>query len=183
LDNNQFAWLKTEANGIFPKVFLVDQPGIGGQKVSAQGYMAKFTPGHYDLTLAATSTRLMENEYFLMMHLQKFEWPYIIVRTKVDADVSSVNFARAGQEKVNMAIQRVKDEFLKTEVKNLNSKSIHFIGKPIYLPKEQKEINFDQDYKNIEMALVQAIIDKINKISVKNLINENENRLVEIEEI
>ena len=81
---------------------LVDQPGIGGKKISAQGYMVKFTPGHYDFTLAATSTRLMENEYFLMMHLQKFERHYIIVRTKVDADVISNigNMRKVGDDKV-----------------------------------------------------------------------------------
>jgi GTPase Era involved in 16S rRNA processing len=172
MDNNQFAWLQKEKGGNFPRIFLVDQPGIGGKQVSAQGYMAKFTPGHYDLTLAATSTRLMENEYFLMMHLQKFERPYIIVRTKVDADVNSniSGAARASEEKFNKAIQRVKDEFLKTEVKDLNSKSIHCTGKPIYVPKERKEITFDENYKNIEEALMQGIMDAINKNEVKNLV-------------
>ena len=126
--------------------------------------MVKFTPGHYDFTLAATSTRLMENEYFLMMHLQKFERPYIIVRTKVDADVTSNigNMRKVGDDKVKNAIQRVKDEFLQTEVKTLNSRGIHFTGKPIYVPKTGSEINFNENYSKIEEILVQSIIDAMN---------------------
>merc|ERR1711972_972400 len=167
LNKNQFAWLKRvekEESRQFPKVFLVDQPGIGGQKVSAQGYMDKFAPGHYDFTMVATATRLMENEYFLMMHLQKFERPYIILRTKVDSDVTSnvKNKKKAGDDKYIQEIQRVKEEFLKTDVRNLNSKGVYFLGKSFRAEKTGTEFDFNEDFSKVEECLVQSIVDAMN---------------------
>jgi len=64
-----------------------------------------------------------------MMHIQKVEKPYIIVRTKVDADVQG-DARKMNEKKMRENIDRVQTDFMDS-VKDLQRKSVYFTGKPI----------------------------------------------------
>jgi len=63
------------------------------------------------------------------MHIQKVEKPYIIVRTKVDADVQR-DARKMNEQKIREKIDRVKAEFMDS-VKDFHQNSVHFTGFPI----------------------------------------------------
>merc|ERR1711972_823632 len=127
------------------KVFLVDQPGIGGQKVSAQGYMQKFSPANYDLTILATASRLMENEVHLIKHLENFKRDYVLVRTKVDAEFGGKIM---NHDEIVCLIESLKKKF-QGEISQLKPNKVFFTGKPIDFKDAGTKINFNDEYISI----------------------------------
>jgi len=95
-----------------PKVFLCDQPGIGGIKISAQSYFETFTPGHYDFTVFCSASRLTENEIWLTKHLDNYQKDYMVVRTKVDSDLMKKTKGLLNRhKKFEEYLQELKNEF------------------------------------------------------------------------
>merc|ERR1712079_944266 len=112
-----------------------------------------------------------------MMHLQKYEKPYILIRTQVDADVIAAfrrKMSKVSEEEIRNNIIKIKEQFLSTdEVKAMKHDSVHFTGIPIYVMKSQTEVTFNDEYEKIHKILVQAVCDAINKPDFGNQIKED----------
>lgn len=169
LDNmtdTKLTWLEEQEEEYdlkFPDIFLCDQPGIGGQITSAKNYFKNFSPGHYDYSIAATADRILENEYFLMMHLQKCNKPYVIVRTKVDSALDG-KFSRreiSDRKLVADEFEQLKKNF-ENASHNLKSVATFYYGLPFPSP-EKPLIDFDDAIENIREGIVQIAFDSINK--------------------
>jgi len=107
-----------------PKVFLCDQPGIGGVKISAQTFFKKFTPGHYDFTIFCTASRLTENEVFLTKHLQTYHKDFMVIRNKCDADLMvDTEGELHNHEDFDELLGSMKEQFNKYLAENIPGKS------------------------------------------------------------
>jgi len=117
-------------------VFLVDQPGIGGVKVSAAGYFRKFTPGHFDFTIFCTSDRLTENELFVAKHLMHYRKKFIVVRTKTDGPLNDEFEGETSGDDYEKALSQIKTDFDNCIHNNITAGTgyripIFYSGKPL----------------------------------------------------
>jgi len=72
---------------ILEHIFLVDQPGVGGLNINRAQYLARFGPGHFDLTFVLGTTGLNEDEQYMLKHLDVYNRDLVFVRSKVDCDL------------------------------------------------------------------------------------------------
>merc|ERR1712038_1080987 len=111
--------------------------------------MQQFSPANYDFTILATSSRLMENEVYLMKHLENFQREYVIVRTKVDSEVYSKMGGRVkNKEKIIDWIEKIKRDFYR-EISQLKPNKVFFTGVPIKVEDTGEVIDFNDEYKSI----------------------------------
>ena len=83
-------YLGLNPDKLHPNVLIADQPGIGGmlQNARTRDYLKIHAPGHYDLSIMMTSTRLIEGEVFILRHLLKHGKPVIVVKSQMDATMN-----------------------------------------------------------------------------------------------
>ena len=72
------------------KVFLVDQPGLGGIKVDDKGYLRNFGPGHFDLTFMLGDKGFVEVDLGLLKHMLINKKPVAYVRTQCDSTIAGM---------------------------------------------------------------------------------------------
>jgi len=115
---------------IIDNVFFVDQPGIGGYKINRAGYLAKFGPGHFDLTFVLGSSGLNEDEKFIFKHLNMYNRDLVFVRSKVDADlvVSDSESEDEPDERYNDL--KKENEKLISELSEDHKIHSYYIGRP-----------------------------------------------------
>ncbi len=71
----------------YPFVVLWDLPGAGTTSFPIETYLKDVGFDKYDFLLILTRTRLTENDFWLARKASLRRKPYVVVRTKIDADV------------------------------------------------------------------------------------------------
>lgn len=74
----------------YDKVFLCDQPGIGGLKITEAGYLANFGPGHFNFTIMLGEKGFNEMDMSLLKHLLFNKKPLVFVRSQCDSSISGI---------------------------------------------------------------------------------------------
>ena len=57
------------------RIFLVDQPGLGGHRINRAGYIQNFGIGHYEFTFLVALNGFKEDEIGLSKVINKVERP------------------------------------------------------------------------------------------------------------
>ena len=71
----------------YKEVFLVDQPGIGGQQITEAGYLVDYGPGHFNFTFLLVEKGVNELDMKLFRHLLHNKRPVAFVRTQCDSAI------------------------------------------------------------------------------------------------
>ena len=74
----------------YNKVFLVDQPGIGGLEINEAGYLARFGPGHFNFTFMLGDRGFNEVDMALLKHLLFNNKPLAFIRTQCDSSINGI---------------------------------------------------------------------------------------------
>ena len=71
-------------------MFLVDQPGIGGNKITESTYLTNFGPGHFNFTFLLGEKGFNELDMLLLKHLLHNKKPVAFVRTQCDSAITGM---------------------------------------------------------------------------------------------
>jgi GTP-binding protein EngB required for normal cell division len=85
---------------------LWDLPGAGTQRFPREGYIQSMGLRYFDVVIIVTATRYTETEVMIADELQRFGVPYLMVRNKVDADVTNNQDDHDAAEESTLAMIR-----------------------------------------------------------------------------
>lgn len=74
----------------YGKVFICDQPGIGGLEITEAGYLNNFGPGHFNFTFMLGEKGFNELDMSLLKHLLFNNKPVAFIRTQCDSAISGL---------------------------------------------------------------------------------------------
>merc|ERR1719436_1039020 len=101
----------------YDKVFLCDQPGIGGLKITEAGYLANFGPGHFNFTIMLGEKGFNEMDMSLLKHLLFNKKPLAFVRTQCDSSIMGIQDVHEEEHDEEItadeAMAKLKEEFSK----------------------------------------------------------------------
>ena len=118
----------------YDRVFLVDQPGLGGIKVDDKEYLRTFGPGHYDLTFMLGDKGFVEIDLGLLKHMLINSKPVAYIRTQCDSTITGMIDTADGEGVKldrNQAMARIKlnmDRLLNEHVFTDKEIKIKYLG-------------------------------------------------------
>jgi len=139
------------------RVFLVDQPGLGGHRINRASYIKDYGVGHYEFTFLVALNGFNEDEIGLATHFHLFERDFAFVRSKLDADINGIiarkriTYAEANNEVRSKTENEINDH--SEDMKEIKK---FFIGVP--------QENFE-DYDQIYDLIISNICENFNKSS------------------
>lgn len=74
----------------YDKVFITDQPGIGGNKITEASYLTSFGPGHFNFTFLLGEKGFNELDMLLLKHLLHNKRPMAFIRTQCDSAITGI---------------------------------------------------------------------------------------------
>lgn len=158
------------------RLWLVDQPGIGGVKVDSgnDNFLKKFSPGRFDFTLFLTNHRFDIDEFWLLNHLVCNSKDLIIVKSAMqlalnsEAKYTGPNMPTKQPVKYKKMIEKIKTEFSESIDQAFEKKGVHYEG-------ETKREIFYNDSLNMKKDFdLTLIVQKILDTFVKNCNSKSE---------
>jgi len=155
----------------YDKVFLCDQPGIGGLKITETGYLANFGPGHFNFTIMLGEKGFNEMDMSLLKHLLHNKKPLVFVRSQCDSAYRGIQDAyedKYGEEITSQqAMEKLREEFgeyIETYVisqVSIDRMDIFYIGLP---PRE-----FPDFKRLVQFVVSGAMLQQIADIEAKHV--------------
>merc|ERR1712131_557505 len=107
----------------YDRVFICDQPGIGGLEITEAGYLNKFGPGHFNFTLMLGEKGFNEMDMSLLKHLLFNKKPLAFVRTQCDSAINGILDSAYDEGNEDMTfeeglqlLQKTFRDYIKTQV-------------------------------------------------------------------